>query len=181
MKFFIKQFFFHYILNSFINKIPFYFIRNLYYKFCGIKLEKGTTIHLNVFIEGVYFGVKRLKIKKNSVIGRFSYVDCRGGIKIGENVSISPYTKIITASHLLNSEKFEGSRKEVIINDFVWIGTGAIILPGVSLGVGSVIGAGAVVSKDVPDYAVVIGNPARIIKYRNKNLNYKCDYKIYFD
>jgi maltose O-acetyltransferase len=66
----------------------------------------------------------------------------------------------------------------IVIEDFVWIGTGAIILPGVRLGHGSVIGAGAVVSKSVPKSAIVVGNPAKSIqKTRCENLNYNpCEF-----
>ena len=57
----------------------------------------------------------------------------------------------------------------VVIEDDVWLGFRSIILPGISLGKGSVVGAGAVVTKDVPPYAVVVGNPGRIIKYLDPN------------
>jgi maltose O-acetyltransferase len=58
--------------------------------------------------------------------------------------------------------------KSVVIEDDVWIGTRAIILPGVTVHHGSIIAAGAVVTKDVPEYAIVGGNPAKVIKYRNE-------------
>ncbi len=59
------------------------------------------------------------------------------------------------------------SCEPVIIGDDVWIGTRVIILPGKKIGTGAILGAGAVITKDVPDYAIVGGNPAKIIKYRN--------------
>ena len=65
----------------------------------------------------------------------------------------------------MNQQGFSEA-KEVVIGDDVWIGGRVIILPGVKIGSGAVIGAGAVVTKDVPDRAVVGGNPAKIIKYR---------------
>ena len=60
-------------------------------------------------------------------------------------------------------------KRPVVIGDDVWIAARAIILPGVTIGKGSIIGAGAVVTKDVPEYAVVGGNPARVIRYRNRD------------
>jgi acetyltransferase-like isoleucine patch superfamily enzyme len=54
----------------------------------------------------------------------------------------------------------------VVIEDDVWIGTGAIILPGVKIGIGAVVGAGSVVTKDVPNFAVVFGHPAKLLKMR---------------
>jgi acetyltransferase-like isoleucine patch superfamily enzyme len=61
---------------------------------------------------------------------------------------------------------YDRFKEPVVIGNDVWIGTGAIILRGLSVGDGAVIGAGAVVTKDVPPYAIVAGNPARVIKYR---------------
>ena len=58
--------------------------------------------------------------------------------------------------------------KPIVIGDDVWIGGHVIVLPGVHIGTGAIVGAGAVVTKDVPDYAVVGGNPARIIKSRKE-------------
>lgn len=179
--FFIKQLIFHYLLNNFINIIPFYLIRNTFYKISGIKIGKKSTIHMKVFIEGVYPSGNRLKIGDNTSIGRASYLDARGELEIGNSVSISPGVQIITAQHDLNSRDFRGIRSKVMIEDYVWIGTNAIILPGVKIGKGAVIAAGAVVTKDVKDYEVVGGNPAKFIKSRTQDLDYKCIYDVYFD
>ncbi|MEH7581800.1 DapH/DapD/GlmU-related protein, partial [Priestia megaterium] len=71
---------------------------------------------------------------------------------------------------------FEGytKREPVIIEDRVWIGARCIILPGVTIGKGATVGAGAVVTKDVPPYTVVAGNPAKVVKYKlgNESQNY---------
>ncbi len=66
--------------------------------------------------------------------------------------------------------KYQGNteEREVFIGDDCWIGCRAMLLPGVKLGRGVVVGAGAVVSKDVPDYSVVVGNPARVVKTRGQ-------------
>lgn len=100
-------------------------------------------------------------------------VNClvHGPLVIGNNVMMGPDVVILTHSH--NIDRFDvpmgqqGSwvRKVTIGND-VWIGMRSIIMPGITIGDGAIIGAGAVVTKDVPDYAVVGGVPARIIRFR---------------
>lgn len=182
IKLFVKRFLCDYIPNVLITKIPIYRIRNFYYsKVMSIKILKGSSIHMNTFIEGTCFRKERLIIDENTSIGRFSYLDCRGGIEIGKNVSISPNVRIITAQHEINSVDFKYISKKVEIGDYVWIGTGAMIMPGIKLGKGSVVAAGSVVTKNVEPYTVVGGVPAKFIKKREKKLNYKCIYKPYFD
>lgn len=167
----------HYIPNHLISKIPFYGLRNFYYKLIlGVKLGDGSSIHM-----GTFFVEGNLNMGQNSVINRNCHLDCRGGIILGDNVSISPECTLITASHLVNSSDFKYIEGSITINDYVWIGTRAMILPNVELGEGSVVCAGAVVSKDVPPYTVVGGVPAREISKRSKNLNYSCKYLIPFD
>lgn len=110
-----------------------------------------------------------ITIGKKSGIG----INCkvRGPLTIGENVMMGPDCVILTSTH--NFERTDipmieqgGAVKKVTIGDDVWIGTRAIILPGVTIGNGVIIGAGAVVTKDVPDYAIVGGVPARVIRMR---------------
>ena len=103
-------------------------------------------------------------------------VNCsvHGPLRIGENVMMGPDVTILTHTHNIERTDIpmghQGSRvSEVVIGNDVWIGMRAIIMPGVKIGNGVVIGAGAVVTKDVPDYAIVGGVPAKIIRYRNSN------------
>lgn len=93
-------------------------------------------------------------------------------ITIGNNVRIAPNVSIYTVYHPLDaSARKDGIilSKPIVIKDNVWIGGGATILAGVTIGENSVVGAGAVVTKDVPSNVVVVGNPARILKEINKN------------
>lgn len=126
----------------------------------------------NVNIErNADFGMGRgIIIGDNSGLG----VNCsvRGPLEIGANVMMGPDVIIMTNSHNtsrtdipMNQQGFL-PKKRVKIGDDVWIGARVIILPGVSIGKGSIVGAGAVVTKDVPDYTVVVGVPAKVIKYR---------------
>jgi maltose O-acetyltransferase len=129
----------------------------------------------NINIEkGAYFGDgSQIEIGDNSGIG----VNCRacGPIKIGNNVMMGPEVIILTISHKYDRldipmlEQGHDLPEPVIIGGDVWIGTRAIILPGISIGKGAIIGAASVVTKDVPDYAIVCGNPTKVVKYRTDN------------
>ena len=109
-------------------------------------------------------------IGNNSGIG----VNCsvRGPLEMGDNIMMGPDVCIMTSRHntvrtdIPMCKQGHLPKQVVTIGDDVWIGTRVIILPGVNIGKGSIIGAGAVVTKDVPEYAVVAGVPARVIKYR---------------
>lgn len=126
----------------------------------------------NINIEhGAYFGSgKDIEIGNNSGLG----FNCRvyGPLKIGNDVMMGPDVMIFTQNHetirLDIPMRLQTAPKiPVTIGDDVWIGARAIILPGKNIGKGVIIGAGAVVTKDVPDYAIVGGNPAKIIKFRD--------------
>lgn len=93
-------------------------------------------------------------------------------VTIGDNVMMGPYCFFCTKNHDFSRtdipmiEQGYQSIEPIIIDDDVWFGQGVIVLPGIKIGKGSIIGAGAVVTKDVPPYAIVGGNPAKVIKYR---------------
>ena len=93
-------------------------------------------------------------------------------LKVGKDVMMGPYVVIVGDSHRFSRTdipmRLQGTKEyqPVRIDDDVWIGARAIILPGLKIGRGAIIGSGAVVTKDVPPYAICVGNPARVIKYR---------------
>jgi putative colanic acid biosynthesis acetyltransferase WcaF len=91
----------------------------------------------------------------------------KASVTIGNNVVISQDSYLCTASHDISSPTMMLITKPIVIGDNVWIGAKANILPGVTIGEGAVVGACAVVAKDVPAWSVVIGNPAKVIKKRN--------------
>lgn len=112
-----------------------------------------------------------LKIGNNSSIGPYSYIGCSGYIEIGDNVMMSPRVSIYAENHLFDhpdlSIKEQGVKREFVkIEDDCWIAANTIILAGVTIGRGSVIAAGSVVTKDIPPYSVVGGVPAKVIKSR---------------
>lgn len=116
----------------------------------------------------------RLSIGHDTYIAEYNNIRAAGGeIIIGNNCLISEYITIITSNHsidknkLINQQRWTTENNFVKIEDDVWIGANSVILPGVVIGEGAVIGAGSVVTKDIPPYAIVVGNPARIIKSRS--------------
>lgn len=135
-------------------------------------IELGNNIYIghNAILKGYYKNL--LRVGDNTWIGQNCYFHSAGGIHIGKNVGIAPAVKILTSNH-----REEGREKpilfseinfgQVIVEDDADIGIGSIILPGVKIGRGVQIGAGAVVTKSVPDYAVAAGVPAEVIRFRN--------------
>lgn len=161
------------LLNSIINHIPSWTIRRVLYRLMGIKLGKKCRIGLYTIIDYP----KGITIGNESVINENCFLDGRGGLIINDNVSISIYTKIITASHKLNNDKFEYFQEKVIIECNVWTGVGAIILNGSRIKKGAVIGAGCVFKGEAEEYSVYIGNPAKKIKNREQNGLYQLHYR----
>ncbi|MEP7165513.1 MAG: acyltransferase [Ferruginibacter sp.] len=114
-------------------------------------------------------GIQSVSIGDNTAIGTYVHIWGYGGVSIGNRVQIATHASIISVTHDHSSEKmYETSLlKSVVIDDDVWIGANSTILPGITLGKGCVVGAGSVVTKDVPPLAIVAGNPAKVIKFRN--------------
>lgn len=116
-----------------------------------------------------------LEIGDNSNIGRYSYVGCSGFIKIGKNVMVSPRVSFFAENHNFEHTdrpmKEQGvTREPIVIEDDCWIASGSIVLAGVTIGKGSVVAAGSVVTKDIPAYSIVAGSPARIIRNRKESI-----------
>lgn len=154
--------------NMIINKIPSRHLRLLYYKLMGAKIGKDSFLFRNVDT----LAPNNLVIGDTCSVGWNVLLDCRGGVTISDNVNISSYVKIISAGHDIMSSDFRGTKAPICIERDATIFTGATILQGVHIGRGAVVACGAVVVNDVPDYAVVGGVPAKIIKWRNNNLDY---------
>lgn len=107
-----------------------------------------------------------VSIGEMSSIGSGAWVYALDKIIIGKNVCIGEDVRLITGSHDVASPHFDLVTKPITINDNVWVATGAMVLPGVTIGEGAVVAAGAVVTKDVEPWTVVGGNPAKVIKKR---------------
>lgn len=121
----------------------------------------------------------KVVIGENVLIQSNVVVNSCGGLHIGKYVRVGLNTKIVTFSHnylvtsLIPYDK-KLILKPVIIRDFVWIGWDTIIFPGVEIGEGAIVSAGSVVTKNVPEYSIVLGNPAEVVGTRNKNSFHKC-------
>lgn len=164
------------MINKIINKIPSWHIRKLFYLLYGMKIGKGSRINAGVIIDsphGVVLGDR-------CIINENAYLDGRGGLIVGNDVSISIYSRIITASHYVDSESFQYYNDPVTIHDHVWIGVGAIVLNGSILNKNVIIGAGCVFKGNAEEDGVYIGNPAIMIKKRRLCNEYKLHNLLFF-
>ncbi len=176
------------ILTEFINLIlkivgfiPSHNIRRFFYRISGVKIGKGSSIHMGA----VFYDPKNIKVGEDSIIGESAVLDGRDKLIIGDHVDIASEVMIYNSEHNINSENFAKVEEVVLapvtIEDYVFIGPRAIVLPGVKIGKGAVVGAGAVVTKDVADFTIVGGVPAQVIGERkNKNPNYKLGRAAWF-
>lgn len=150
--------------NVVLNKIPSRHVRRFIDKLMGARIGSGSYLFRRtevLFPKGLWVG-------DNTNIGWFTLLDARGGIKIGNCVTVASYAKLITGSHDINSPSFDAHFLPIEIGDYSWICTGATICQNVKIGEGAVIAAGAVVVKDVEPYTVVGGVPAKKIGMRVK-------------
>ena len=163
-----------YMVNSIIPHIPFWSWRRCLLRLAGMKFGEGSFIMKRNY----FMNANLISIGKHSHVNTQCILDGRGGITIGSSVSISHRVNIMTGSHDYKSTNFQGIFKPIVIEDYAWIGVGATILQGVTIGRGAVVCAGAVVTKDVPAYAVVAGVPAKTIGSRPENLDYECKWDV---
>ena len=111
---------------------------------------------------------KNVKIGKNVTVMNGALMMSAGGITIEDNVLIAANVQLTSNNHD-PYDRYVITCKPILIKEGAWIGSGATILPGVTIGKYTIVGANSVVSKDVPDYAVAVGTPAKVIKYLDKN------------
>ncbi|MCX7101578.1 MAG: acyltransferase [Methylobacter sp.] len=139
----------------------------LWYNYCFTR--KGVKLGYLSVIGDIELNGKpsNLTIGNESFISGKSHLALNDKITLGNNVVINQGCTLLTASHDINCVNWEHIKSPIIIEDYAWVATNSIILPGVVIGKGAVIGAGSVVTKSVPPYHVVAGNPARIIKTRS--------------
>ena len=166
-----------FVCNRVVAHFPSYSLRRWFYR-AVMRFEIGK--HSYIFM-GAEFDTRDLfKLGSHSTINQNCRLDNRGGLEIGNNVSISANVCILTADHDPQSPDFAGRTRPVRIADYVFIGTRAMILPGVNIARGAVVGAGAVVTKDVGERMIVAGCPAKQIAMRETDLNYEIDYGRFF-
>lgn len=149
--------------------IPFHIIRKFIFQASGMEIGKGSVIHMGC----KFFNPKGIKIGVDTIIGDRAFLDGRAPLTIGDHVDVASEVMLYNSEHDINDKYFSAKEEEIQIDDYVFIGPRAIILPGIKVGKGAIIGAGAVVTKDVPDFSIVGGVPAKVIGERkDKNPSY---------
>ncbi len=166
-----------YVCNRIVAHLPSHSLRDLFYtRLMNIELGRGSAVHLGLRL----YTRGQITIGTQTIIDRDCALDGRGHISIGSNVNLAPEVMLLTASHDPDDADFGQILRPIVIEDYVWIATRATILPGVRLGHGAVVGAGAVVTGDVAPNWIVAGNPARPIRQRQGPYTYVLRYKRLF-
>lgn len=161
----------------FVGNVPSHHFRRFFYRLAGMKIGKGSTIHMGAR----FYNPFNIEIGEDSIIGEDVVLDGRDKLIIGNHVDITTGVMIYNAEHNVGDPSFRAIHAPVVIEDYVFIGPRAIILPGVRLKKGAVVGAGAVVTKDVEENSIVGGVPAKLISERGvKELNYRLGRAAWF-
>lgn len=164
------------VLNYIVNHIPCWTIRKLLYRLCGMKIGTGSRIAMGTKVVSPH----KISIGDHCIINEMCYLDGRGGLTLGNNVSVSIYTVILTASHKKNSRGFDYYKSPVVLEDRVWTGSRAIVLDGAYMEEGSVLGAGSVLKGRADQYGVYAGVPAIKKAERSRELDYTLNYRPFF-
>lgn len=164
----------YWTLNEIVGRIPFAGLRMWCYARAGFEIEdrKKSVIMMHAEIIG-----RNVSIGRGTVIGREVVLDGRAQVTIGQNANIGSRTVIYTGTHDVHSDDFVAEFKPVTIEDHVWLALGVTVLPGVSIGRGCVVAAGAVVTKDLEPMGVYAGIPAERIGERGSSLEYELGYR----
>jgi len=151
------------------HSLRLFFYRRVFHVVSG----EATSIHRHCR----FYRPGGVSIGAHSVINRGVLLDGRSGLQIGDNVSISEGSQLLTLEHDPNSPSFAWRGAPVVIANRVFLGARAIVLPGITIGEGAVVAAGAVVTHDVEPYTIVGGVPARPIGQRRRDLSYQLTYR----
>ena len=155
-----------------LGHVPSHRLRNLFYRRAGMILPTTSSIHWRA----EFYAPESITIGEHCIIGDSCFLDGRSGLVIGNSVNLGSHVTIYTREHDVNSPDFAETGSPVTIGDHAWVSSHSIILPGVTIGEGAVVAAGAVVPKNVPPFTIVGGNPARPLGTRSTDLRYKLGY-----
>ena len=160
-------------INGIVNKIPVWNVRAFFYRLVGMKIGKGSRILLGTRI----MSPANIEIGERTIINEECVLDGRGGLVIGNDVSISIQSMILTGSHDLSSENFQYIKNEVTIKDNAWLCARSIILPGAEIGRASIIAAGCVFRGIADDNCIYGGVPSKKIGCREGLFQYHLNWK----
>ncbi len=178
----VNQVFAHalnFMTNHVVSHIPSYAIRRAWYVHAmGVQMGDGASVQMGCYVWS--YGPRsnrrnKASIGARTIVNRGCCLDLRSGLHIGDDVSISPEVAILTTQHDLDDHDFSLQGRSVTVEDHVWIGMRAMVLPGVKIGRGAVIAAGAIVTGDVAPLDIVAGVPARTVGRRSIDPGYKLE------
>lgn len=168
---------FNLMLLRWAGHVPSHHLRRFFYRLSGMRIGRGSTIHM----WANFFEPVNIEIGEDTIVGEGAFLDGRDKLKIGSHVGIASEVMIYNSEHDIASDDFHATCSPVEIEDYVFIGPRTIILPGVRIGRGAVVAAGAVVTKDVATMIVVGGVPAKPIGERHvRELRYKLGRAAWF-
>lgn len=157
-----------FLTAQYCMQFPSQTFRHQILRFWGLKLGDSSLIYMGTEIRDP----QNIVIGAGTTIGHNCILDGRGGLRIGNSVNFSSEVMIWTMQHDHRSPSFGCVSAPVVIEDYAWVSCRAIVLPGITIGKGAIVAAGAVVTKSVEPYAIVAGIPAKEIGQRSQNLDY---------
>ena len=163
-----------YALNHLVNRIPLAGMRMRTYAAFGVKFDEVSSAQISLGVE--MWAGWRLSMGARSAIGQRCYIDARAGVRIESDVSLAREAALLTATHIADDPEFGTKLARVHLEQRCWIGMRALVMPGVHVGEGAVVAAGAVVTADVEPYTIVAGVPAKVRK-RREPVSYRLDWR----
>lgn len=146
------------------KRLLFSFVRIQLLKLQGAKIGKHVRLYGSIYIDGA---VRNLSIGQESVVNHNVYINCRDRVQIGKKCNISSNVQLLTTGLSLDQKrKGEHESQPILIDDFVWVGSNAVILKGLKIASGVVIGASSVVNKSIENEGVYVGAPAKLVKLK---------------
>lgn len=154
----------NWFLNQCLTWFPSKRIRRLFFRVLGVDFKGKAKFYAGVQVRNP----KGIHVGEGVSVGPGVLLDGRMGLTLGKNSVIAYEAILWTLNHDYNDVHFCGKGAPVVVGDYAWICSRATVLPGITIGEGAVVAAGAVVTKNVEPYAVVAGVPAKVIGHREK-------------
>jgi maltose O-acetyltransferase len=159
-------------LLTLTGHVPSHRVRNAIYRRSGLRLVRTSSIHWHAR----FFRPEGVSIGAYTTIGNDAFLDGREGLTIGDCVNIAAEVRIFTRQHDIDAPDFAEVGAPVVIEDYAYLGSRVTVLPGVTIGRGAVVASGAVVTGDIAPLTLVGGVPAKFIRNRMADLNYRLGY-----